>query len=288
MSLLAKVFIVLQTILIMTYLGLTGALYQHRRDWRTSYQKLKGRYSTMVSRSGKEIEALRNFVSAKNQLIAAKENEITFLKSQLDVAILQAEQKGKALSAEKSRTTSLEAEATKDKSTIRDLGKQNTSLTEQNTTLKGDLDKATSRREISEGQVARLTNLTGQLEADLGNLRETYAGTRKKLREKELLIAMAENQGVNFASLLPGPPVPAIDGRVLAVKTDVKPALVLLSVGADEKVEAGFRFSVYRGNKFIGKVVVERVLRDSAGCRVLFTAEGEAVQSGDTAATRLQ
>lgn len=288
MSLLAKVFIVLQTILIMTYLGLTGALYQHRRDWRTSYQKLKGRYSTMVSRSGKEIEALRNFVSAKNQLIAAKENEITFLKSQLDVAILQAEQKGKALSAEKSRTTSLEAEATKDKSTIRDLGKQNTALTEQNTTLKGDLDKATSRREIAEGQVARLTNLTGQLEADLGNLRETYAGTRKKLREKELLIAMAENQGVNFASLLPGPPVPAIDGRVLAVKTDVKPALVLLSVGADEKVEAGFRFSVYRGNKFIGKVVVERVLRDSAGCRVLFTAEGEAVQSGDTAATRLQ
>ena len=288
MSLLAKVFIVLQTILIMTYLGLTGALYQHRRDWRTSYQKLKGRYSTMVSRSGKEIEALRNFVSAKNQLIAAKENEITFLKSQLDVAILQAEQKGKALSAEKSRTTSLEAEATKDKSTIRDLGKQNTSLTEQNSTLKGDLDKATARRSIAEGQVARLTNLTGQLEADLGNLRETYAGTRKKLREKELLIAMAENQGVNFASLLPGPPVPAIDGRVLAVKTDVKPALVLLSVGADEKVEAGFRFSVYRGNKFIGKVVVERVLRDSAGCRVLFTAEGEAVQSGDTAATRLQ
>ncbi|MBL4844462.1 MAG: hypothetical protein JKY65_02955 [Planctomycetes bacterium] len=288
MSLLAKVFIVLQTILIMTYLGLTGALYQHKRDWRTSYQKLKGRYSTMVSRSAKEVEALRNFVSAKNQLITAKENEITFLKSQLDVAILQAVQKGKALSAEKSRTTSLEAEATRDKTTIRALGTQNTELTGQNTTLKTDLDKATSRREISEGQVARLTNLTGQLEADLGNLRETYSGTRIKLREKELLIAMAENQGVNFASLLPGPPVPAIDGQVLAVKTDVKPALVLLSVGADEKVEAGFRFSVYRGSKFVGKVIVERVLRDSAGCRVLFTAEGETVQSGDTAATRLQ
>lgn len=288
MSLLAKVFIVLQTILIMVYLGLTGALYQHRRDWRTSYQKLKGRYSTMVSRSAKEIEALRNFVSAKNQLITAKENEITFLKSQLDAAIREAQQRGSELSAEKSRTTKLEAEQTNDRATIRGLGDQNTKLSSQNTTLKGDLDKATSRREIAEGQVARLTNLTGQLEADLGSLRETFAGTRKKLREKELLIAMAENQGVNFASLLPGPPVPAIDGQVLAVKTDVKPALVLLSVGADEKVEAGFQFSVYRGNKFIGKVVVERVLRDSAGCRVIFTAEGESVQSGDTAATRLQ
>ena len=288
MSLLAKVFIVLQTILIMVYLGLTGALYQHRRDWRTSYQKLKGRYSTMVTRSAKEIEALRNFVSAKNQLITAKENEITFLKSQLDAAIREATQRGSELSAEKSRTTNLEAEQTKDRATIRALGQQNTQLSSQNTTLKGDLDKATSRREIAEGQVARLTNLAGQLEADLGTLRETFAGTRKKLRERELLIAMAENQGVNFASLLPGPPVPAIDGQVLAVKTDVKPALVLLSVGADEKVEAGFQFSVYRGSKFIGKVVVERVLRDSAGCRVVFTAEGESVQSGDTAATRLQ
>ena len=39
---------------------------------------------------------------------------------------------------------------------------------------------------------------------------------------------------------------------------------------------------------FVGKVVVEKVLRDSCGCRVLFTKEGESIQVGDAAATRLQ
>ena len=34
MSLLAKVFIVLQALLVMTYLGVTATLYQHRRDWK--------------------------------------------------------------------------------------------------------------------------------------------------------------------------------------------------------------------------------------------------------------
>ena len=164
----------------------------------------------------------------------------------------------------------------------------NNNLQARKEELEGLLDTATTRREIAEGQVARLTNLTTNLETDLGDLRKSYADNRKTLREKELLISMAESQGVNFAQLIPGPPVPAIDGKVVAVKSDLNPPLVLLSVGADDKVEHGFRFSIYRGSTFVGKVVVEKVLRDSAGCRVLFTAEGGEVQAGDSAATRLQ
>jgi hypothetical protein len=82
--------------------------------------------------------------------------------------------------------------------------------------------------------------------------------------------------------------VPSIDASVLATKDDVGPQLVLLDVGEEDKVEPGFHFSVYRKSQFVGKVVVERVLQDSAGCRVLFTAEGLEVQPGDKAATRLQ
>ncbi|MGE0712809.1 MAG: hypothetical protein AB7N76_34290 [Planctomycetota bacterium] len=288
MSLLAKVFIVLQTILVMVYLGMTASLYQHRRDWRTSYSKLKHRYSTMVSRSAKEIEALRNFVKAKNELVSAKEREVSFLKTQLDEQI-----KGKQALATRLVTKTSDFQRELDNNTrlsqrIEQVMRQNEQLNARKSELESDLEKATSRREIAEGQVARLSNLSTQLESDIATLRQSFVETRQKLREKELLIAMAENEGVNFASLLPGPPVPAIDGNVVAVKNDLSPGLVLLSVGADDKVEAGFRFSIYRNNKFVGKVVVERVLRDSAGCRVLFTAEGEEIKAGDSAATRLQ
>src|SRR5687768_15979940 len=84
MSLLAKIFIVIQTVLIMTYLGMTATLYQHRRDWRTSYQKLKNRYTTAVGRAQKEIQVLRTYVIAKDELITSKEREVRTLKTALD------------------------------------------------------------------------------------------------------------------------------------------------------------------------------------------------------------
>jgi len=85
----------------------------------------------------------------------------------------------------------------------------------------------------------------------------------------------------------PQVPVPGVEASVLATR-DLDPQIVLLDVGEEDKVEPGFKFSVYRKDLFVAKVVVERVLRDSAGCRVLFTAEGLRVQPGDKAATRLQ
>lgn len=288
MSLLAKVFVVIQAILVMVYLGMTSALYQHRRDWRTSYMKLKHRYSTAVSRGQKEIDALRNFVKAKNELVTAKEREVRSLKSRLDTAISTAQRNANRLRAESIRADKESGRADALLASNNKLVSSNSKLETRKKELEAALKIAGRRMSTAEGQVARLSNLTTSLEQDIASLRKVYAKDRKKLREKELLIAMAESQGVNFATLLPGPPVPAIDGKVVAIKADIKPQLVLLSVGSDDRVEQGFRFSIYRKSKFIGKVIVERVLRDSAGCRVLFTAEGSEIKQGDSAATRLQ
>lgn len=287
MSLLAKIFVVLQTILVMVYLGMTATLYQHRQDWRSSYRKLKHRYSTMVARSQKEIKALRSYVRAKDDLVEAKEREVRALKTQLDVALEKYQEANTAKDELSGRFDQLQANFNGLNTRLEDNLARNESLNDRLEKKSEQYDVARQRRETAEGQVARLTALTTNLEQDLKDLRKDFAATRQDLREKDLLIAMAESQGVNLELLVPGPPVPSIDGRVMAVKNDMDPPLVLLSVGSDDKVQRGYHFSVYRGANFVGKVVVERVLRDSAGCRVLFTAEGQSIQSGDNAATRL-
>ena len=115
-----------------------------------------------------------------------------------------------------------------------------------------------------------------------------YRQRQSAKKERQALLAMLEDAGVNVTWILDGPPMPAIDARVAAVKNDVNPNLVLLSVGSDEKVEKGFHFSIYRGTEFVGKVVVEKVLAASSGCRVLFTRDGQTIRQGDSAATRLR
>ena len=78
---------------------------------------------------------------------------------------------------------------------------------------------------------------------------------------------------------------PPIEARVVAVDAGEK--LVVLSVGRDQKVEKGFRFTVYRGSSFVGKVEVFEVYPDLSGARILFTKEGSMVEQGDSASTAL-
>jgi hypothetical protein len=288
MSLLAKVFVVIQAVLIMVYLGVTATLYQHKRDWRNSYAKLKERYKVMAQISAKEIDGLRLGIRAKDTFIQTKQVEVSDLKKELDRQNGDLVKTKTDLNTEKNHFENeqrmLKQVSDQKQQTDKELVEQR----QRNDELHNQLDAATRRREIAEGQVARLTQLKTSLEKDLADLRGSYADTRKSLKEKELVLAMLEESGVNVTSIIAGPPVPAIDARVAAVKDDVTPALVLLSVGSDDKVEKGFHFSIYRGSEFVGKVVVEKVLKDSCGCRVMFTKEGAKIQSGDNAATRLQ
>lgn len=95
--------------------------------------------------------------------------------------------------------------------------------------------------------------------------------------------AHAEGRGPVGLGL--APPAPPIVATVLAV--DASKDLVLLSCGADDRVEVGFAFSITRGRTFVGRVRVIRVMPDLAGCEVEFTAPDQTIQAGDLAATRL-
>jgi CHASE3 domain sensor protein len=288
MSLLAKVFVVIQTVLIMVFLGVSATNYQHTNDWRGSYRKLKERYKVSTQLASREIDALRQANKSKSDFISSKQTEVSDLKKELDRQNSELTRIRTDLNTEKARFNTEQSNLTTISNQKADVEKSLAGQRARTDELQNNLDVATRRREIAEGQVARLTQLDTSLTKDISDLRQQYADTRKSLMEKEIVIAMLVEMGVNIASLVAGPPMPAIDARVTAVKSDVQPALVLLSVGSNDKVEKGFQFSVYRGSEFIGKVVVEKVLADSAGCRVIFTKDGATVQSGDSAATRLQ
>lgn len=287
MSVLAKLFIVIQALLVMVYLGVASTLYQHRRDWRNSYQKLKERYHATASRAGKVIKVYEDDIKVQDGKIVNKDEEVIQIKKDLFNILDDYQDVSKKLS-----DTNIQFDRKQEENNL--LANQNNELEQEirklrnrKQQLEAKLGKAKTRRSTAELQVARLVAQKFNLESDLGELRRDYASSRRDLRDRELLIALAAQRGINFATLLDGPPTPLVRGAVREVKADVEPALVLIDVGADDEVEKGFRFSVYRSDKFIGKLVVERVEGDSAACRVHWVAEGQSVQAGDSVSTRL-
>ncbi len=66
--------------------------------------------------------------------------------------------------------------------------------------------------------------------------------------------------------------------------------LVMLKIGVEEGVAEGIEFIVYRGNQYICKVRVEKVMKDMAACRVITESWNQnslQIQQGDSATNRL-
>ncbi len=79
--------------------------------------------------------------------------------------------------------------------------------------------------------------------------------------------------------------VPKIDGVVIGVSDKVN--LVLISVGNKDKVQVGYKFTVYRGSEYVSKLVVDKVEGDWAACRELTEFRKSEIQQGDNISTRV-
>lgn len=288
MSLLGKIFVVVVTILSLLFLGVQSALFYHSKDWRDAYVKLESHLKVETKKRDDEIATHKGTITQLEKNRETNESEITQLKklnkATEDLYTAKSEEfnKGRA---------DLENLQNSHKVVVTSLDGKEKELSESRTRidqLGQDLAKSLAEKETAEAQVARLIGQKAALEKDLSEVRKEYSDTKQKLLDMQLVMEELERIGVPVGTLVINhKPVPPINGKVGGVKSDVSPALVLVTVGKDDKVEKGFQFTVYRGAEFIGKVVVEKVNADSAGCRVLFTAPGKVIKPGDDVATRL-
>jgi len=79
--------------------------------------------------------------------------------------------------------------------------------------------------------------------------------------------------------------LPRIDGVVTAV--DPEKNVVVLSVGRDDRVRPGYRFIVYRGDRYVARIVVDRVGEDTCAGHSQKEVERTPIRVGDKVATRL-
>ena len=121
-----------------------------------------------------------------------------------------------------------------------------------------------------------------QIEEELGSVSEELARASRDLTDSMLTLRAVESSGFNLNDL-GVTAMPKIDALVVAVRDGI----VVLSVGRDDNVKAGYEFTVYEGDQFLGKVKVENVLGDMSGARVLFTENGATIRTGNKASTVL-
>jgi hypothetical protein len=288
MSLLAKIFIVVNAILSLLFLGVQSTLFYHSNNWQEAYERLTVKNRAVVAELNDKIKVEQQKSADLTNTITTREGEMNVARTATKNAEDRLQDALNALNDAKSKYQGLD---TKYNVLASSINAKDQAIGELNARVKELGDQradALSKEELAEAQVARLSTIKTTLEKDLAEARKDYTKTKQELLDDGLVLDELRRIGIPVDTIVINhKPVPPINGTVAGVDTKAQPELVLINVGKDDKVERGYTFTVYRQSKFVGKIIVEKIMADSAGCRVMLKATGENIQPGDSVATRL-
>ena len=189
---------------------------------------------------------------------------------------------------------------------LRDWKTSYTQLQNQVEVLKNELEKLNREVELQRTRNKELEQTTNdcrdraaQAEKDRDSYQIRHQESEDELVKAQKSLAELESQFITQAKdlqyykgitdalqkqgVIVEPITALIEGKVTAVSetTDI----VVVSVGSNDKVAVGIEFTVYRGDKYIGKIKVDKVGKDWAGAHSLKDFQADKIRVGDNVST---
>ncbi|MEQ8762500.1 MAG: hypothetical protein RL885_01140 [Planctomycetota bacterium] len=284
MSVLGKVFVVVNLILAMLFVGWAATMLGKADQWKQDYQTLQEESTAQIDERDKriqEITAERNEHDRVASETQARNRELTIQNEDL-----------------KQRTTQLESDKGRLEASVEDINVKLGQFRDNNqqaqariTQLEDENDQMQQTSNEARDAEANARQNAARLQEELNTANETIGGLNSQLtslqEEKERLdnvIAAVNAVNPNLIASL-GPAAPKIDGKVTGVRDEF--GFVQLSVGSDDGVQPGFTFEIFRGRTYLAQVMVRDVQPDTAWAKITLKADGESVRVGDDATTQL-
>lgn len=281
MSVVARILIVLNLVLAVVFLGASATFLGQKESWKTKYE-------TETAKLNDEIENLTTQVSAKESLFRQQEEKANNFKTQTAEITAKYEQADIDLQLFRENYNKLNADHNRLSETYKNALAQIDALRvdKNNLTAEKDAAMAEARQATDTGNNA--VTEQKRLESELADTQDQIAALEKKIVElsKEIESAGVVLQAYKdkYGEISELVSAPALRAKVSAV--DEKLNIVVLSIGKDDGVKPGFTFTVYRGDKYIGKVVVDDVQKDHCSGFSKKELQQGGIQVGDDARTR--
>ncbi len=125
-----------------------------------------------------------------------------------------------------------------------------------------------------------------RLQDELARREEYIADLTDELNEYKSKIEHLRAQGIDVARLAETKVPAPLDGKIVAVHTGV--GLVMVNLGEKHGAGKGMNFTVYRGDQYVGQVIVEEVFPDMASARIDTRFQKQEVREGDEVTTRIR
>ena len=281
MSGLAKFFVVINLVLALFFLSVSATLFQSQKDWKGAAETAVENAEETVAMAEKMKETLQGVVDEKSR----NNESLTREKEQLSSSILTLQNSNgdlrKSVAQLGTKIDDLDSRIAQKDEHIQDKDSNIARLEEEITRLSVEIDNAGDAKKLAERLRNRALLDKEQLAQQAEALNKELTALKEDYDDQQLLISRIVDSGIRLPDI-GVTTAPPIDGMVVGVQEGV----VVLSVGKDDNVEIGYEFTIYDGNRFIGKVQVTKVLDDMSGCTILFQ-EDSGIREGHKASTRL-
>lgn len=285
MSPLAKVFVVLITIVAIGVFGVSATLYNTAMNWKETARKAT-EASTAVTKAYEDKFAAQAQQMAQMSrqgqadAIRARTNEgrNALLEQQIERERNLASDKDKDIGDMK--TELVDVKAARDR-----LTEDFNSATARVDSARQDAQAAKDAKALAEQRLARSMTDNLDLQAERDQMQIELVSAKESRDDAKLAMNKIIAYGIPVAEILGGMPAKDIDGTIVDVSAE--DGLAVLSVGGNQGVEVGNKFTIYEGDAFIGTVEVIRVDPSMSGAKIKLLKDGQRMSIGNRASTRL-
>jgi len=287
-SLVAKVFVVLNLLVSVGFLVFAANQWTAQTKWQKMYEKEKVQSVEAVARGQKRELELSRQVVQEQQKVNDRDKDIIAIKLRLNEARDSKLQVDAELASVKNARDMKDAEN-------QELQREVRRYAEELTKSKGVIIKQQQAVVVERENAIRARNEKSEMENELNVTKQAFATlqrdkhtieqdlalqTRRIERLIERGLPIATILGEDSAALQPAIP----DAQVLAVRPEV--GLVMISAGTQQGVKPGFQFTISRGEQFIGKVQVDRVYPDMCSAKIVQGMQKGEIQVHDEARSK--
>ena len=274
MTLLGKIFTVLILIMSVAFCILAVATFATHRNWRQSAATFKGKYEEQVGLN-RDLDAKLNELRAELSVEqAARRAALATLQGKEQLLYKDLLAQKQELDEKTSALTAATQSAEVAEQTLAEITTEVTKLRQEIRLAQLDRD----------GQFGRAVDLTDKLNA-AESLRLTLEEKNRQLQEQYArLEGVAQAMGFGPDTLVGHIP-PPLDGKILKVRETS--GLVEISIGSDDGLRKGHALEVFRGNAYLGRIIIRDVDPDRAVGEIDKKMQRGRIQEGDNVTTKL-
>ncbi|MCP3916763.1 MAG: hypothetical protein GY711_14500 [bacterium] len=285
MSPIGRIFIVLNLVLAVLFLGWSGTHLATAQNYKQQATDLQNKYDTDVAAKEDEISTLRSDKGKLESSLGNTRTEKDGLEDKNTLLTTQLGEEKQNNSTLRSSVDSIDGKLAQYATAIDNLRSQNEQLTTERAAADEARHQAENAQQAAVEDASQAREELAEAQMQVAQLEKDVTSSTKEVSNLETKLSVLITQTGADPNL--GLSMPVIDGAVLNVDYDIEPGLVAINKGSNDGVMRGFTFDIYRGGQYKGQVRVENVQSGMATCVITKTWEGRTISQGDSASTRI-